>query len=69
MNLQLKLECEEHMPHRSRSMDKFYPKDRKDRYNQYANYTDDDPEKRRSSKKQSDYRRQHHDQSSLEQWQ
>lgn len=57
------------MPHQSRPMDRFHPKHRKDRYNQYANYLDDDPEKRRSTKKQSDYRRQHQDQVVFEQWQ
>lgn len=57
------------MPHQSRTMDRFHPKHRKDRYNQYANYMEDDPEKRRPTKKQSDYRRQHHDQSVFEQWQ
>lgn len=57
------------MPHHVRSMEKFHPKNRKDRYNQYANYMENDSEKRRPTKKQSDYRRQHHDQSVFEQWQ
>lgn len=55
------------MPYGSRSMDKFYPKDRKDRYNQYANYSEDNPARRRN-KKQSDYRRQHTDHPTFQQW-
>jgi hypothetical protein len=55
------------MPHHSRSRNKSYSKDRKDHYNQHANYSEEIHDKNQL-KKQPEHKRQYADHASFDQW-